>query len=380
MTTTEIREALHGVGEAIVPPPVDEVAFRAAVRAERRRHRGGRVVLAGLVAAVVAGVVVTVVPFVGGDGGAPTGPATGTGAVEVVAPPEVVWFLEDHRLRALDPSGELHDAGPAEEVLGSTAEGVWAVDDESRVVWFAARHGDEGPGEGAWSFERRPGPPGVDEPPVAGPVQSAVLSRDGRYLAWLDLDGQVTTYDLVADAVRSRSATPRNTALVDVGDAGVLLSEDGALWLRGERDVAVPTRGDGYGVASSLARTSVAVADRDGATRLYDVSTGRAERTATVPGLGELAADGATLAVLARNEADTETTLTVRQDGRFRPVTGLVGTVQSIQWADLGADRQALLVVTHRTEGSLLHLCDGEALACEPVHAGEDVRLPVAGY
>jgi len=53
MTTTEIREALTEVQHAVEIPPVDQLAFRARVRAERRRHLASRAVLAGAAAAAV---------------------------------------------------------------------------------------------------------------------------------------------------------------------------------------------------------------------------------------------------------------------------------------------------------------------------------------
>ena len=53
MTTTEIREALLAVEQAVDVPPADQVAFQARVRAERRRRTAGRVLVAAAAAAAV---------------------------------------------------------------------------------------------------------------------------------------------------------------------------------------------------------------------------------------------------------------------------------------------------------------------------------------
>lgn len=374
--TTELRDALHEVAAATQPPAPDALAFRRAVRLERRRHRIG-IVAGAAVAALVIGGVATGAWLATGDDAAPVRPAGPPRGIEVTAPPSPVYFLEGHRLKALATDGQLHELGAAEAVLGFGSEGVWVVDDESRVVWYAARRTDDG-----WSFARAAGPPGVDTAPVTDPVQRAVLSADSRFLAWMDLEGRVTTYDLKADAVvEAVPGTTDNTALVDVGAEGVLLSEDGDLWVRGPRDVEVPTQGDGYGLASSLARGRVAVADRDGRTRIYDVAGPHARLVDTLEGAAELAPDGDLLATL-REDSDRGTVLEVRRGSDAWTLSEVAGSPQSLHWADLGSGVATLLVASHAGDAVVLQACDVEALTCRFLHAGEDehLRLPTEGY
>ena len=73
MTSTEIREALTEVQHAVEIPPVDQLAFRARVRAERRRHVASRAVLAGAAAAVLAAGAVSVAHLVDGRHGSTRG-------------------------------------------------------------------------------------------------------------------------------------------------------------------------------------------------------------------------------------------------------------------------------------------------------------------
>lgn len=379
MTATEIREALHGIAAGTVPPAPDRVAVQRLARAERRRHRLRGAAALGGAAAVVVGLAAGAVQLsgVGGTDPAPA-PATVSPDRRAVSPPaSTIYFLEDHRLVALDPEGIVHDLGASEEVLGSTTEGVWAFDDDSHLVWYAARHADGGTGAGGYSFERAPNPPGV----VDHSVQRAALSADGRYLAWMDTDGAVSTYDLQADAgLLGEDGTPENTALVDVGPEGLLLSEDGDLVLRRTdgSSVPVPTEGDGYGLASSLAGDVVAVGDRDGFTRMYRLGRSTAEEVATIPGDlgGDLSPDGHTFAALSRNEEDTGTVLSLWADGSSQDVSGIDGMPESLQWVD----EQTLLVATGAASGSRLYSCDTPSASCVLVHTGRDVRLPGQGY
>lgn len=382
MTGSEIREALHEVGAATNAPPVDRVAFQRAVRRERGRRAAGRagVLAAGVAAAAVLVAGWQVLPGGAPDrGGDPAGVA-GTSGVDTVGwSGGVVWFVDGRRLFTLDPQGTVHDVGvEAEEVLGHTAEGAWVVGAESEVVFVAVEHGDEGPQVGEYSFERSPGPPGTDTPPVTGSVQAATLSADGRYLAWIDLDGTATSYDLKAGEQVVRVPTGPNTALVDVGAEGLLLSEDGDLVLRDDAGaVPVPTATDGTGVASTLARGLVGVVDRDATTRVYAVSGDEARLVDSVPGAGTLSPDAAHLVARQRDAGDTRTDVVLwGGEHEGRPLAGLTGSAESIAWADEGT----VWVVAGGVDGAVLHACSVEDAQCEPLHAADDIRLADAGY
>jgi hypothetical protein len=352
MTGNQIRETLTDVGLAVEVPPVDDVAFRARVRSERRRRTTGRV----LVASVAAAALVTgagALLGLGGDQDRAVSPTNPGGTSTAGQLPETVWFVRDGRLTALDPSGGLHPLDiDVEGVVGWTAEHVYAVDTDSHLVvveaWLAA--------DGGFHHQR-------EEPPVDTAVESVALSGDGRFVAW-NADGKVTLRDNLGGQENTFAAGP-NTYVAAVGADGVLVSEDGDLVLRsGQQTVHVPTVDGGYGWAAQLANGFVLVPDRDGRSRLYDVRPGRAELVATVDGAGELGPYGERVATLPQ-DPDTGGELGV-WDGTVRPVTGLDGSADAVRWAD----ETTLLVSAHLGTTSALYACDID-LRCG--------RLPVEG-
>lgn len=350
MTLTEIREALTEVRDAVEVPPVDRVAFQRRVRAERRRRTSGRVLVAGAAAAVVvAGVALAGI----GTGDerrvdpGPAGPPAAAGAVS-----ETVYFVLDGRLTALDPAGVVHDLDlPAEAVVGWTSERVYVLDGEGRLVVRTVSYDDEGSRRATF---------GSAPSPVAGPVQTMVLSGDGRYLGWTDLDDVAHRYDLKAEREDLTLPGLAGASVIGVGADGLLLhSADGLVVRDAGSGVQVPVGEKWGGASAQLAFGHVLVGDRDGSSRLYDLAD-PAEPVATLDGFGVLGPYAERVAVLdgARLE--------IWDGGTVAPVTGLDARPDQVRWAD----ETTLLVAAHDAEEAGLWVCD-IALACD--------RLPVAG-
>lgn len=361
MTTNEITTTLTEIRDAVEVPPVDQVGFQRLVVREQRRRTTGRVVVGAVAAAavVVAGAATSLLPdrderSIDSDPAAP-GPAT-------VAPSDTVYFVRDGRLSALDPRGRVHDLGMrSEAVIGWTFERVFALDDDSHVEVRRVVYGDEG--SLAPTFREEPSP-------VDGPVQSVVLSGDGRYLAWLDLTDQVHRYDLAAGREDVTFSVRDNTALAGVATQGVLVSEDGDLSVRNAHDtIPVPVAGTGYGATSDIAGGLVLVGDRDGVSRLYDISEGAAVADDELRGTGALGPYGERIALIVLDPAD-EAHLEVWDGGGRVPVGGLDGAVpRQVRWAD-----EATLLLTASAQGGVgLYACDIE-MSCELVLEG-DVSL-----
>jgi hypothetical protein len=355
MTGTEIREALSEVRDAVDVPTPDRVAFQRRVRAERRRRTAGRAALAGVVAAAVAtvGVVST---GIGGGGErrldqTPADRASASGRLDRTA-----FFVRDGRLAALDPAGQVHDLGVAAEgVIGSAGDQVYAVDRQSRVVVRSVSVDDRGRATFA----------PVDSP-ISGPVQTASLSGDGRYLGWTDLDNVSHRYDLQVGQEDLAVPGNRRTSSNAVGADGLLLFTPSGLEVRdGGSSVSVPVSRDWVGASSQLAAGHVLVDDRDGRSRLYDVRSGTADLVETLDGFGVLGPDAERVAVLGPASADAPR-VEVWDGGGLAPVTGLEGTPDQVRWAD----EDTLLVTTHDADGAGLWACDLD-LAC--------ARLPVDG-
>ena len=367
----KVRETLATVAGEVTVPPFDEVAFRAQVRRARRRRTGPLVVGGVAAAAVLGAALATVPPLLEDDRSGSAPPVTGKAArqLDPGVLPEPLYYSTGTSVTALTPDGTVHDLGPAESVVGSTAEGVLVTDTESRLVWIAAR--SSGEGDGAYTFARDAGDAGPVSIPWGGPVQSVALSADGRYLAWLDLEDWVTVWDLKADRlVQSRGAV-ENSQVTSVSDRGVLVSLNGKLTFFGtEFDLGVPVEGDGYGSVSDTVGDFVAVADRDDVTRLYDVTRevedGVAPLVDTVPGTGRLAP-------YARSVVSVEgATVRLYAEGEPRELTGLEGTPQSTGWLD---EDHAVVTAAEAT-GTVVYLCPVADAACTPVaFSKSDVRL-----
>ena len=332
MTATEVREALHHVAAATPPPPLDRLAFQAAVRTERRRRLGTRAGAVAAAAAALALLTAGVSTLVGGHPAAvaPAGP--GSVALQPGSVPEPVYFLrsDDHRLVALDPHGVIHALLPISEgVVGSNAELLLALDDESQVVRFDAVAPVEGP-DGDWAFRRGPSP-------ISGPVDSIAMSGDGRYVAWRDLDGRLTTLDLKSGSRKSQDDVD-DGSVMSVGDAGVLLSDGRQVFLEtpGGQRVDVP----GPGVAQpTLAQQSMLSVSDGRNTWVEELRGSRLVRLDVVEGSGTLAPDGRSMFVV-RTTPDDRTTLLHWTPEGIAPLTGLTGYFEQLSWVD---ERTALV-------------------------------------
>lgn len=383
MSTTEIRDALHAVAESTTVPTLDRTALQRRVGRERRALRGYRA-LGGVGVAAAATLLVSVVgfPFAGGGTGGSGAPAEQASAASSSAPssapssetgvPSPVPYVLGGRLHVLDPQGVDHELGiDVEEVLGATREFVYVLDRTSTVRRFDAVHGDEGPGS-PWAFEE------VDSL-TPQDVLGARLSGDGRFLGWIDRDERLWVRDLVAGTTSTPRRLPGNSYLADVaqGSGAGLVSQDGELvLLTADGDVSVPTVGDGYGWASSAGGSQVAVVDRDGSTRVYDVATGVARLVDEVRGAGELAPYGGLVASVAPAAAGTTRVTLSRVPGGGSQVLVVPGRAVDAAWLD---ERYVLVLADDPGAGtSTLHLCPVDASSsCSvlPVQ-GEDVDLP----
>jgi len=356
MSPTDLRETLHEVAASTTVPARDEVAFRAAVRRERRRRAGRRTVAVTAVAAAVAAVAVVVPTGVLPGGGDHARVATGPSVAALPLLTSPVYLVRSGRLVALAPDGKLRDLGlDSEGVVGATTDGVLALDRESHLVAFTADRTGAG-----WSYRRA-------TPPFAGPVSDVATSGDGAWTAWADVTGHLgTSHD---GTTTTEPLTGADPGVVDVSARAVLLREGRRLSLRpraGGAAVDVPVAGDGYGVASTTAGSLVAVPDRDGKTRVYDVRDATARLVSTVAGRGVLSPDGTTLATVRTDRSD-DTEVWVWRDGTQRRLTGLEGRAQDVSWT-----RDGILLVSSavdRAEG--LWACDVAEGACG--------RLPLSG-
>ena len=368
--TDQVRGTFATVARDVPVPYFDEVAFRAQVRRSRRRRTGRLALGCAAAAGVVAAAMATVPPML--DGGPRSGAEVAASAddaapaLEPGALPAPLYFTAAGRLQAATPDGQVHDLGlRSESIVGSTAEGVLAIDRRSNLVWVGAT--SSGEGDGAYTFGRG-GPVTI---PWGGGVQSVALSADGRWLAWLDLEDWVTVWDLKADRlVQSRGAVA-NSAVTAVSDRGVLVSLNGHLTMFGDAfDLRVPTEGDGYGSVSDAAGDFATVADRDDVTRIYDISKDRADGVAplvdSVPGTGRLAPYAR--AVVSVDGA----TVRLWSEGQPAVLEGLGGTPQSAGWLD----EDHALVTTAEGGGTAVYVCPVSEAACTPVAFSEDdIRL-----
>lgn len=362
MTGTDLREALHAVAEDTRAPAPDRVVFHRLVRRERRTRLAGRVAVAGAAAAVVAVGASAVAQL---PRNAPESPPTVTpvvpGPADLEAP---VYLVADGQLAAVDPQGGYHSLDlDVEEVVGWTPESVYAVDQESRVVRLDLDNSDEGPG-GPWTWESA----AVEVP---GPVQSARLSADGRWLGWVDLAERLHVLDLKAGAAADPVRLEGSGYLVDIaqGTGDPLVSDDAGLLLRtGDGVVAVPTRGAGPAWAATVRRDLVAVADQDATTRLYDVSSGTAELVDSVPGTAWLSPYGQHLVSVSRNGADDGAEAWVWTTDGEPARLGVPGVPRAAGWAD---DDTVLVTTVVGAETTLV--------ACDVADAGPCSVLPIEG-
>ena len=369
MTSTELRETLHEIHRAVEAPPVDEVAFRARVRAERRRHVGGRALLAGAAAAVLAAGGTVATHLLDRPSGTEVPVAEG-GPVATGAAPDTVWFVRDGQLTSLDRSGTIHQPGlRSEGVIGWTSERVYAIGGDSHVVVLGRDTDHEGQGRDL-AYPR-------EESPVAGPVQSVALSADGRYLAWMDLGHTVTVFDVKADRVQFRVDVPRSSYVSAVSAEGVLVSENVDLVLHTPTggETAVPTQEGGDSWGAQLAMGRVAVAGPSGETNVYDLRSGTAERTAVLPGASPTLASYAAAAATNEPTADDTSAVVHVWDGeQVHDLRGLDGVPQEVRFEEAGGEVDGLLVVTHGGAHGLWS-CSVTDLTCEALPVPGEVSL-----
>lgn len=371
----QVRETFGAVSREVAVPPFDEVAFRREVRRARRRRTGRAAMVAGVAAGVVTAALVAVPPLLeGSSGGRPEVAAPSTDAAPPLTPgalPQPLYFTAGGQLMVATPDGVVHDlAMRSEGVVGATAEGAFVLDDDSHVVWVAATSS----GEEDRSYTFAVAPAGSGSPvrnPVTTPVQSAALSGDGRWLAWLDLDDTVTVWDLKADELTSSFAVGRNAFVASVSDQGALVSVNGNLiWFGTSFDLDVPTQGDGYGAVADAASGLVSVADRDDVTRIYDVTEAREDPVAplvdTVPGTGRLAPYAEAMVSVDGNE------VRVWADGDGELLTGVEGAPQTAGWID----EDHAVVTSAEAGGTAIYVCPVADAGCTRVAFSEaDVRL-----
>lgn len=370
MTGTDIRHALHEIADAMAAPAPDRLAFQREVRRERGRRTAGRS-LVGAAAAACVGVAATVVggalpeaavvpaPPVAGS------PSTGSASGDVGG---VVFVVLDGRLTAWD-GVTATPLGRAEGVLGSTQERGWALDPDSRIVARAVVDDPEGPLPAGFTAEETP----YDEP-----VQSAALSMDGRYLAWVDLDEDVTVYDLAAGAVGwTVPARGGSSYVVDVSAAGVLVSDF--------RDELVLHRPDGTssplpllagwtGLESRTAGTSVLVTGPGEDSSLMRLEGSLIRELRTFDGSGVLSPSGELVVTVAEDGAEMRIWDPASGERLFDGLDGVA--VTDARWVDDGSEAGVVLAVGETDAGTVLYACSPVDLACGPLPVGEgEVRI-----
>ena len=365
---TQVREALGAVGGSTPAPAFDQMTFRRKVRGARRRRTAFvAVTSAAAVGALAVSAYAVDAVLHGGSGGGERSSQVATTQPEVVQrlrPSEALtrplFYTAGGRLQAFTPDGSVHDLGlRSEAVVGSTPEGVYAFDDESHLVWFESQ--SSGGGDGRYTFTR-------GAAPVDGAVQSAALSGDGRYLAWIALDDAVRVLDLETDRTIRKTAVTENSYVTAVAGDTVLVSEDGDLMLHtAEEVIPVPTVEGGYGWQSDVADDRVSVMDRDGVTRVYDVSAGQAELVVEVPGSGRLSPDGT--AVVTAHLGGPAARLWVDDGLQHLDASGIK---QSAGWLD-----EDLALLTSVVDGeTVVQVCAVATRQCDAVlTSAEDVRL-----
>jgi len=326
MTGTQVHEALRSVADATTAPPVDRLTFQRLVRQERRRRYAGRAGVAAGVAACVAVAAAALAPFFRDEAAPDVTPGTPVaGSIDLDHP---VYLAVDGELTALDPEGRTYDLGiRAQEVIGYTSEFVYVVGPGSGLVRFDAHHGDEGP-QDPWTFER------VDSG-VDGPLQSAQLSADGRYLGWIDLGEDLHQRDLLAGTTADPVETAGSAYLVDIaqGSGVALVSDDRGLVRytpQGERVVPVSTWD------ATASRDLVAVPQERSTLvyRLLDDGTGGLRAVGEVPGTGRLSPYGDWVASVANDPDDMSSTVWLAVPGQEAVRLDIAGRPYQLAWAD----------------------------------------------
>ena len=345
MTTTEIREALLAVEQAVDVPPADQVAFQARVRAERRRRTAGRALVAAAAAAAVVTAGIAGNAVLGDPESTPIANTPGETATSV---PQTVFFTLDNRLTALDPRGVVHDLGQySEGVIGWTEDRLYALDDDSHIT----------------SVGRSPRSPKCPVP--RRPTRCRAWRSRATVASWPGWAS--TTWCIATTSWRIGTdlsfAATKDSFVAGVSADGVLVASRSGISLRDAAGgVAIPVQGDLDGWASDVAGDLVVVNESLDRSSLYDVSDGTARPTETFAGSAALGPYAERVAVIVPEPAD-RARVEVWDGGTLMPVTGLDDVVpHAVRWAD----ETTLLVAG----GSGLYACDID-LRCG--------RLPVDG-
>lgn len=366
MTGTDLREALHAIADTTDVPPRDQLAFQRLVRRERRTRLGVRAAVVGAAAALLVGAT-AVVPFLRDAevaGLAPAVPSPPVGAVNLETP---VYFVADGALTAIDPQGRVHDLGVrAEEVIGYTSEFVYAVGDDSHVLRFDATTSREGPG--GWRFER------VDAG-VRGPVQSAQLSADGRWLGWVDLEERLHTIDLKAGTTADPVQLRGSGYLVDLaqGTGTPLVTDDRGLVLLRPGRPQVVGGGDTWSATASRDRLAV---PRGASTVVYDTADGVVHAFDEVPGVGRLSPYGDLIASVSTDDGDEGSTVLLSVPGGVPHELVVPGRPDAVAWAD----DDTVLVTTWLDGAVTVFGCEATDAdgACAPLDVGTQEGITLA--
>jgi hypothetical protein len=373
--TTEIRQALAAVRDGIDVPPPDGLRFRAAVRSERRRRTGVRVV-GGLVVASIA-VAIGAVAVVG------TGADRGTQVAdtpEQAKPPASVPVSVDGRLALVEPDGSVISSGVrVDEVVGTVTDGVVVLgrDRHVRLVPVA--------GSGPRTSFGRP------RELVGESVKSAHVGKDGLVLGFVDLEGTLHIREVgVHTDFQTDQVDPGVVVLGVSGGVyltqseaeGLVLhfqdpdSQSGAQFLRTQVATAFPA------VTAELADLTLAVGTSDGV-ELFDASPSAAPRfggslggeVSSLAPRGDLVATATSADQSARGMSEGVWLLDAFS-GEQMPMRDYDGgPALDIAWLD----NDEFVVLADSDRGDLW-VCDAAALRCEQRLTGsaEKLSLPTS--
>jgi len=353
MTTTEIREALHEVGDAVAAPAVDRLAFQARVRAERRRRTASRAV-AGVAAAAVAGVVGTWAAT-GLVGGGPGADVTGAADAPVAGPVAPVPVALDGRLAVVAPDGAVaRSEVRVEEVLGTTGSGVVVVDRDSHVRLVPV----SGSGTGT-AFGRA-------RDLLGTPVQDVHVDRSGLVLGYVDLDGTLHLRELGSDDDFLTGPVPAGDRVMSVdGNRWTTVSAaEGLVLHEGETSTMVGLEFPAD--VAELDGQTLAVGTSDGV-EVFEASDGTPRFGGSLGAEVSALGAGGTLVVTATGQEQSDRGMSVGVwvldafTGTQEPLHGYDGgPVRDLAWVD--DDEVALLAGAGSDE---LWVCSTTAGRCE---------------
>ena len=367
MTSTEIRETLAGIGDAVEVPPVDEVAFRARVRAARRRRTAGRALVAGVAAAAVASVAFLWAPGAQQGVDPSRGLAGTSGEADTQPSPlRLALLSEGNRLMVLQPGGGAYRDPQVriEEVLGRSPGGVVLIDGDSHVVFRPLEK------DGAIGAAR----------PLAGgaAVQRAWLAKDGRFLAFVDLGNRLHIRPVDGD--RDTETVPLMAAQTSV------VATDGTRWVEDEGDrlsLRLPDQSFEIRVmgdprSAELAGDALAV-HTDRGIALWDLTGAEPRQFSSIDGaVGSLSPDGRAFATGSRGNLAVEITT----DGHVwgtKAIDGLGADVEprAMTWQD--DDRFLVLATEAQRRGNhVLFDCSVALGSCEERYDDPTGTLSIA--